>query len=389
MLNILHVVFGCTPGAFFGGVSKIVYQLACAQAQLGSYVRIATTNYTSNLPMHIFGNTLVKHGQVEIAYYDAQFWPQLRSAPLKKAISQTANQYDVLHTHNTFLSFNRYVRRSAALSKRPYFVHTHGALDPVAIGVASIKSIKKRIYISLFEKNILNSAAGVFANTEHERSQLSNFRVRSPIYILPNGTDLLNNVDASRFRSKWNIPADSQIILFLGRINRKKGIDMLVQAFAQVAPHWPTAMLLLCGDRSKDVFYANCLDSMCEEYKIKGRVIWTGFLDEKAKLEAFSAATVFSHVSKSEGMAMSILEAMAAGLPVIVGHGCYMDRAVQEGAVALSRYDPICLGQKIEELLKNCELRNTMSQKAIAFVAANHSWEAIARESLRIYRTAS
>ncbi len=388
MLDILHVVFGCIPGAFFGGVSKVVFELARAQGQLGCHVKIATTNYSAYLNRDIPCNRTIKCGPVEIAYYQAQRWPELRSTALKKVIAMTAHQYDVLHTHNTFLSFNRYVRMAAVRAGRPYFVHPHGALDSVVLRRGLIKYIKKRIYILLIERRNLNRAAGVFAFTRREEDQLRTLRVRSPIHILPNGIEILKSVDPRRFRLKWNIPAESHIILFLGRIDQKKGIDVLIEGFARVTSHWPTARLVVSGDRSKDISYNVRLAKICKERSIEERVIWTGFLDEQAKVEAMSAATVFSHVSRSEGMAMAILEGMAAGLPVIVSDGCYMDRAVQEGAVALSKYDPICLGHKIEELLADRELRDTMSKTAKAYVAANHSWEAIARDSLEIYSTA-
>jgi|GEM_PF-881768 len=384
-MRITHVAYSCFPGNFRGGVPKVVFELAKAQACLEHQVFLHTTNINSDVPVKVPLEEGVRIDGIEIVYHQARRFPEFCSKALRRAIVMEARRCDVLHTHNTFLSFNRYVRAAATREYRPYFVHPHGALDPAVLKRGLLKSWKKRIYIFLFERQNLNQAAGVFALTDLERAQLLDMGVRAPIHVVSNGVHVRSLPDPSVFRPKWGIEDQAAIVLYIGRFHEKKGLDLLINAFSRIASQYPAAKLVLGGDRSQNPALVQHLDQIVQEAEITDRVIWTGFLNEDAKAEALSAATIFSHVSQSEGMAMAILESMAAGLPTIVSDGCYMDKAAREGAVALSQYDAGQLAQTLKELLEDPGRRDELSRKARAYVAAHHGWEAIAKESIRIY----
>jgi len=364
----------------------VVFELAKAQASLDHQVLVHATNINSDVSVDVPLEESVRIDGVEVVYHHAHRFLDFSSSTLKRAAFAEARRCDVLHTHNTFLSFNRYVRAVATREHRPYFVHPHGALDPMVVQRGWLKSLKKRIYISLVERRNLNQAAGVFALTDLEKAQLVDMRVRAPIHVLWNGVNPRSQPDPSVFRRKWGIESNAPIVLYIGRFHEKKGLDLLLQAFSRITARSPTAKLVLGGDRLQNPALVHRLDRIVLELQIKDRVIWTGFLDEESKADALSAATVFSHVSQSEGMAMAILESMAAGLPTIVSAGCYMDRAVSENALALSKYDAAQLAQTLEKLLEDPSRREELSRKAKAYVAMNHNWKSIAEESIRIYQ---
>lgn len=385
-MKIVHVAYSCVPGIFRGGVAKVVFELAKAQASLNHQVLVHTTNINSDISVDVPLEKSVRIDGIEIVYHKALRFPEFSSRTLTRAVFWEAQMCDILHTHNTFLNFNRYVRAAATREHRPYFVHPHGALDPVVVRRGWLKSLKKRIYIYLVERRNLDRAAGVFALTDLEKAQLVDMGIRAPIHVMWNGVNPRSQPDPSVFQRRWGIENEAPIVMYIGRLHEKKGLDLLLRSFSRIAARFPTAKLVLGGDRSQNIALVNRLDRIVKEAQIKDRVIWTGFMDEDAKAEALSAATLFSHVTQSEGMAMAILESMAAGLPTIVSAGCYMDRAVSEGALALSKYDAGQLAQTLEELLENPGLREELSRKAKAYVALNHNWKSIAQESIRIYQ---
>jgi glycosyltransferase involved in cell wall biosynthesis len=108
-------------------------------------------------------------------------------------------------------------------------------------------------------------------------------------------------------------------------------------------------------------------------------------MDEQAKVAAYAAADCFVHASESEGMALAILEAMSAGLPVVATEGCYMAEAARAGALVECAPSPVALAEALRPLLLDLDLAREQGRRGRAYVAKVHDWEAIARRSLQIY----
>jgi glycosyltransferase involved in cell wall biosynthesis len=108
-------------------------------------------------------------------------------------------------------------------------------------------------------------------------------------------------------------------------------------------------------------------------------------MDEAAKAAAYAAADCFVHASESEGMALAILEAMSAGLPVVATQGCYMAEAAGVGALVECAAGPKALTEALRPLLMDHDLAREQGMRGQAYVAKVHDWEAIARRSLQIY----
>jgi glycosyltransferase involved in cell wall biosynthesis len=108
-------------------------------------------------------------------------------------------------------------------------------------------------------------------------------------------------------------------------------------------------------------------------------------MDEEAKAAAYAAADCFVHASESEGMALAILEAMSAGLPVVATQGCYMAEAARAGALVECAPGPMALAEAMRPLLMHPDLAKQQGRRGQAYVAAVHDWATIARRSLQIY----
>jgi glycosyltransferase involved in cell wall biosynthesis len=165
-------------------------------------------------------------------------------------------------------------------------------------------------------------------------------------------------------------------------------VHVLLRVFAGLHKEHSGLMLVLAGSRSSDADYVRHLENIIAENQIQTAVRWTDFLNETEKAGAWAAATLISHVSESEGMAMSVLEAMAAGLPVIVSRECYMSKAAAAGALIEIQNDAVELRAAIESLLVDATLRRRLGETAREYVRQHHAWSKIAQQIVEVYQQA-
>ncbi len=191
---------------------------------------------------------------------------------------------------------------------------------------------------------------------------------------------------AAAFRLKHRIPREGPVILFVGRITHKKGLHHLIDALPRVRERFPETLLVIGGDREQDVDYVRALDRQISALGLVDAIRWVGFLDEVGKRSAFVSCRLFAHPSYSEGMALAILEAMAAGLPTVVTPGCYMSAAVRAGALTESAQDAGSLAEAITALFADEAAAARLGAAGRAYVEKFHTWDAVATRLGRIYR---
>lgn len=382
MPPIRHIVYECLPGAYAGGVQKMVFELASAQRRLGADVEIWTPDALRAGSTEIFD-------ELPIRYFAAN--PLLglaRSYRLREEIA-TLPKDAILHAHNTFNPLNLQVGSAAAEHGLKAFYHPHGALDPALFADWSPKSLKKRLYIRALSGPNLNRSAGVFALTPLERDQLISLGITAPIHVVPNGirpVTVASPEQGLAFRRRHGLDASDRVILFIGRITSKKRLEDIIQALSLLgasAPH-----LFIAGTPKAESAYGEKLFRIVRECGCAARVHWLGFLDEAAKSAAYAAADVFVHASESEGMALAILEAMSAGLPVVATRGCYMTEAAASGALIQCEQGAAALASAVAPLL--ADPIRARAQGLAGQVQAHrvHDWEALARATMRIYAEA-
>jgi glycosyltransferase involved in cell wall biosynthesis len=388
-LRIAHIVYSCVPGNYRGGVPKIVFELAQAQVAIGHEVMVYTTNYNSSVKIQVPLDKTVEAYGVKIRYFPTQYTRWFHSPELKKCLLSRDFEYDILHSHNSWLALNKYASEAKQKSGRPLFYHGHGAFDPIVINKGGLKRLRKLLYLKLVELTNYRHANTVFANTPNEVEQIRALGVRTPIHILPNGIRINEfkhyQEGAKAFRKRTGITEGESVILYLGRLVAKKGLHLLIPAFAEVYRKFPNTRLIIAGDRNQDPVYVAALDALVEENGIRQVVVWPGFLNETEKLGALGAASIFSHVTESEGMAMSVLEAMAAGLPTVVSKTCYMNEAVKAQAVIECEFGIHSLASVLAQLLENESYLSYLSQNARHHAIQKHSWQQIAKRSIEIY----
>jgi glycosyltransferase involved in cell wall biosynthesis len=388
-LSILHVAYSCIPGVYHGGISKIVYELSQAQAALGHHVTIFTTNYNYPEKVDVPLQQPVVSDGVTLWYFPAHHPRWMRSPALRAALLSPEVAFDVVHSHNTWLALNKYAAEAAQRHRARLFYHTHGALDPVVVNRGWRMQMRKRLYLALLEKKNYARADVLFANTGQEEEQIRYFGIQTPVRVVPNGISFCppENIEAvtAEFCRRHSIAEHQPVILFIGRIVPKKGVHLLIEALAAVRRHYPEAVLVVVGDRRQDSSYTAHLDELAVSHGVAEAIRWPGFLNDQEKLGAYAAATLFAHPSESEGMSMSILEAMAAGLPVVVSKQAYMGKAAQAEALVECDRTVAAVQSSIEWLLADGARRAMLGRNARAYVQQHHSWRHAAELTIDSY----
>jgi glycosyltransferase involved in cell wall biosynthesis len=231
-----------------------------------------------------------------------------------KYVGKEISDYDVIHLHNNFSFLNAIVFFYAKKHNIPIVFSAHGALLP-----RKRNYCLKSIYNGLITKRIIKYAKRLIALTASEQEQYLGMGAnQNKIAIVPNGIRLndyskLPNRDV--FRKRYGISDNSVILLFLGRLHPRKGLDILIDAFSEKRVIAEDIILVIAGP---DFGIRNHLEKRVEQLKIANKVLFTGGLFGAQKHEALSGADVFVLTPEYEPFPIALLEALASGLPVII-----------------------------------------------------------------------
>lgn len=368
----------------YGGPSKVVKEIAQSLGKTDTSVDVLTTNANGTKKLEVPLNTWISQDHYRVRYVDCIHRNDLiLSSPLGQWLAKHASDYSVVHTHNVFsptMAIARWVCRKKAI---PYVTTPHGMLEPWAL---SYKASKKRLYYKHFEVPSLQTASAIHVLNQQEAEHVSTLGF-SQTKIVPNGIyqqEYESLPDSEIFYQKFPGLREKTIVLFLGRIDPKKGLDLLAPAFAQAKQKFPDAHLVVAGPDSisflptvQDYFdAAGCIDS----------VTFTGMLTGNIKKAALSAASVYVAPSYSEGFSMSVLEGMAAGLPCIITKQCNFPEAATAGVAHVVELSSAAIADKLCTTLSNLPLGQQMGSRAREFVFEQYTWEHIAKKLNHLYQ---
>jgi glycosyltransferase involved in cell wall biosynthesis len=284
---------------------------------------------------------------------------------------------DVVHLHSVFVPSNTVIGRSWA---GPVILSPHGGYDPVSL---KRSFLRKQVYSALHEKRMLRRSATVVALTEVEAAQVRAYAGDVVTAVVPNGvTPRTSGNGGMAFRTRLGIPADARLALFVGRLDvRHKGLDRLVEASA-AAPSW---RFVLVGPDHRGG--RRQLQQMAANFGVRARLHLTGQLDSAALADAYAAADLFVLPSRWEGLPMSLLEALAQGVPSLVTPK--VDRLVpvsQSGAGWVS--SPGELSATLQAVATLPPPEWSRRAEAARNLARGYNWDDVAAAYEEVYRTA-
>jgi glycosyltransferase involved in cell wall biosynthesis len=287
----------------------------------------------------------------------------------------------VLHSLYSFPVLVGYLL--ARLYRTPYLLWPHGVLAPVQ---RDISNRRKRIYDRLIARSILDRASVLVFTSAGERAETNGVGLAAPSVIVPLGIDAGSfEKIASRdgFRAKGSSDGPDPLILYLSRLNAKKGLDLLARAFALVLEEIPEARLAIVG-LSDPPEFESAVRNWLQEAGVSERVVMPGLAVGDEKLAMFGDADVFVLPSQAENFGLAVFEAMASRTPVVVSETLdYAAEIEQSGAGFAVRREPMAFASAIVKLLQDSDLRRRMGEEG-ARMARRYSWEACAE---RIERT--
>ena len=384
-MRILHLTPYYAPAYAFGGVARAVEGMATALAARGHDIAILTTD-AFDQGTRFQGELDERRRQVRIfRCRNASTWLRGRlnlSTPLgmRAAAKSLLPDIDLLHVHELRTLENLLVTPVADGLQMPIALSPHGTLD-LGTGRSQLKAWWDR----LLGARLLSRIDHVIALTESEQQQAQalwqslGLRRLPACSIIPNGVnprEFESLPDAAGFRARYGLGA-APIVLYMGRLQARKGPDVLLRAF--LAADVDEARLVMAGP---DEGMLRQLRSIAGGDQ---RIVFTGFLDAAARLEALAAADVFALPAIGEGQSIAVLEALAAGLPVLLSPGCYLDEAAAAGAGIVVEATVEDFAGGLRALLLDGELRAGMGVKARRLARARYSWAGVAGELEGVY----
>ena len=306
------------------------------------------------------------------------------SPGIKTALARDIPHADIIHNHSLWMLPNAYSSSIAHQHGKPVLISSHGTLEPWAWRHSGWK---KKLVGRWFQYRDLERAAciHVFNHTEIEGVRTAGFR--NPIAVIPNGVhlpDFEEQVSSELFLNTFPETRGKRLALFMARVHEKKGLGHLLPAFGQLAAKYPDWHVVIAGPDAGDMTRSR---AMVDQFAIRDRVTFTGALQGELKASARAAAQAFLQPSFSEGFSMSIIEALACRLPVLLTPGCNFPEAVTAGA-AIS-VDPTVedCTRGLHELLSQTptELR-AMGERGRRLIESRYQWDTVAQDTMRLYR---
>jgi len=368
-MKVLHVIPSISPRR--GGPGVAALEMVAALRQQGVEASLLTTNddgpgLLGDLPL----GRWIDHDGVPLLAFGRWSPPikPLREFAVAPALSQWLAahlaDYDLLHIHALFSYPSTSAMAQARQAEIPYVLSTIGQLCHWSLARSSRR---KRLMLRLIERSNLDGAAALHVTTGAERDQGADLGLAAPAVVIPLGVHLPPN-GATQVQSG---PGPTRF-LFLSRIHPKKQLEQLFAALALVPGDW---ILQIAGEG--EPAYVAALQRQAAQLGIASRCQWLGFLAGEAKWQALAAADWFVLPSASENFGIAAIEALAAGLPVILSPEVAVAELLSSsGAALICASEPRVLAATLERALAKPTLEQRQEARRLA--AERFAWPAIA-----------
>jgi glycosyltransferase involved in cell wall biosynthesis len=373
-MKVLHLIPYLAP--VYGGTAHVVPELASALGRRGLQVDVVTTNANGDdvLP----GSVGQWHDRDS---YRVQYFPTwhrydlVLSRSLLTWLWQHLSDYDLLHSHTLFAPMLAIAHWMARRRGVPYVMTPHGMLDPWAI---AHKAWKKDVYFRWIERPTLTHAAAIHALNQREKAVITDLNVPTRIHIIPNGVALPPDVQGE---VDDPIPENAVTVVYLGRINPKKGLDRLIHAVKTARSQHPNLHLVLAGPDA--LGYRATLQRQIQSLNLENAVTFTGLLTGDRKWSLLKSADVFVYPSLSEGFSIAILEAMAMACPCIITTGCNFPEATDVAYIV--EPEPEAIAAALHQVLVDLPTAKILGDRAQHFVQQRYTWAATAATLQQVY----
>jgi len=372
-----------------GGPSNAIWSIARSIAPLGATVTVVSTDNDgpgrrlsldsrASLSTSVQGVDVVFRGQTS-EFYTA-------SLPGLLWLVKNITHFDVIHVHALFSFMPVVAAWLARLRGVPYVIRPLGTLG--AYGLSARRRWLKKLSLMLCERPLLRGAAAVHCTSDAEQVEVLAVCATARTVVIPLSVPPFQPASEVAVRALLGARYGGPVVLFLSRLDRKKNVEVLLDAFALLAPHRLDATLLIAGGGDPD--YVASLKARAEALGLAAQVIWAGRLDGVAKAAAFTAATVFALPSHSENFGVAAAEALSAGVPCVLSPGVAIAAKIAEsGAGQVADMTPRATADALDEYLDSAHARSAASAAAQSLALTEYSAAAMGDRLISLYRQVS
>jgi glycosyltransferase involved in cell wall biosynthesis len=312
------------------------------------------------------------------------------SLQLRHFLRKRVRDFDIVHIHGLYRFPPTYAAFHARQHGIPYVIRPHGSLDPYLYQRSDKNLFLKRLWERLFDLPNLNAASAIHYTAEDERRLAGFLDLKAPSFVVPNGVEWVpfeRLPQPGGFRRSQGI-GNRPLMLFLGRLHVKKGLDLLVPAFARVRRQIPSALLALVGPASSPSYEKEIL-GWIREHNLSDAVIRVPFLQGDALLRAYVDADVFVLPSYTENFGMTVVESLACETPVVISNRVNIhDEITKAEAGLVTDCDSGQVAVAVIRLLRDEQLRGRMGANGRKLVQERFTWPRIVEDLTREYLAA-
>jgi glycosyltransferase involved in cell wall biosynthesis len=309
----LQIIPSVTPKN--GGPSEAIVRIVSALRAVSVDTCVLTTDYhgrRERLPTDERSKLIRRLGSV---YFAQTWWNAYTFAPgMAWWLLRQGGEFDLVHLHALFSFSTTLGAVYSILRRKRFIVRPLGTLAPY--GLRARRAFAKRISLALIEKPILTRASAVHCTSEAERQDVLAVCPKANAVVIPLSVETPSFVDAEIESTVEPLEMRPPRVLYLSRLDPKKNVEVLLDAFAMLVRRVPIAELIVAGDG--DARYVDSLRVRADQLGISHRIQWLGHVTGEVKASAFRTAYVFVLPSQSENFGIAVAEALAAGVPCVV-----------------------------------------------------------------------
>ncbi len=372
----------------YGGPSQMVMGLSTALAAADVQVTVLTTDANGDVgqaPLAVPLETAISQNGYEVIYFRcAPFRRYKFSAHLLLWLATHAHEYDLAHIHALFSPISTAAAMVARWRGLPYILRPLGTLDPADL---QKKKQFKRLYAQLLERPNLAGAAAVHFTADQEAKISERFGVTTRDLVIPLGVSLPDTLVADvTLRSQMGIPDDLPLLLFMSRIEPKKGLDLLIPALEHLMATGAAFHFVLAGANPQDPHYEAEIKRQIQASPLGDRTTFTGFVSGSQKTALLQAADLFVLPSYYENFGIAVAEAMAVGTPVVISNQVHIWRDIlQANAGWVTACDATALAETLQIALVQRAEWQRRGVCARDYANTHYSWPAIAQQMIQAY----
>ncbi|WP_414755103.1 hormogonium polysaccharide biosynthesis glycosyltransferase HpsP [Anabaena sp. CCY 9910] len=386
-MKILQIVPSIS--LIYGGPSQMVLGLSPALVKAGATVTIITTDSNGDSgqkPLDVPLNVPIKQDGYEIIYFRCSPFRRYKfSLDLLKWLKIHAHEYDIAHIHALFSPVSSAAATVCRQQKLPYILRPLGTLDPSDL---QKKKQLKKLYVEIIERRNLAGAAAIHFTSEQEAKVSARFGVATRDLVIPLGVIPPQKKEGNSLVNQLGIPENIPLILFMSRIDPKKGLNLLIPALEKLLAIGNNFHFVLAGTNPQDPDYEQQIKDQITNSSLRSHSTITGFVTGELKASLLQAADLFVLPSYYENFGIAVAEAMVAGVPVVISDQVHIWQQVRDSESGwVGTTDVESLIELLQQALQNpqeCQRRGLNAQN---YALQNFSWDAIAQQMIQAYQT--